>query len=283
MLTTLREILGPARKEGYAVPGFDCAEDVMVRAILETAEQLRSPVAIMCLEGDLQGNGWHYIPGLVRAVAAHHDIPIALHLDHATDLDMIRRAVDAGFSSVMIDGSSLPFEENVRLTKAAADLAKPRGLSLEGELGHVGGADLEATGHHDSVFTEPEEILKFVELTGVDALAVSIGTAHGVYEAEPQLNIERLKELNAISPIPLVLHGGSGTPDDQIRDAICNGICKLNIFADSRIAMACGLRRSAEMMTRPDPLPTQLFGPIKEEVAQVAAQKIALFGSANRV
>ncbi len=255
----------------------------MVRAVLETAQELRSPVAIMCLEGDLQGNGWHYIPGLVRAVAACHDIPIALHLDHATNLDLIRRAVDAGFTSVMIDGSSLPFEEKVALTKAAADLAKPYGLSLEGEVGHVGGADLEATGHHDSVHTEPEEVLKFVEQTGVDALAVSIGTAHGVYEAEPQLNIERLKELNAISPIPLVLHGGSGTPDAQLREAIRHGICKLNIFADSRIAMARGLKRSAESMTRPDPLPHQLFGPIKEEVAKVAAEKIALFGSANRV
>ncbi len=283
MLTTLRELLGPAREKGYAVPGFDCVEDVMIRAILETAQELRSPVAIMCLEGDLQGNGWHYIPGLVRAVADCHDIPIALHLDHATNLDLIRRAVDAGFTSVMIDGSSLPFEENVALTKAAADLAKPHGLSLEGELGHVGGADLEATGHHESVYTEPEEVLKFVEQTGVDALAVSIGTAHGVYEAEPQLNIERLQELNAISPIPLVLHGGSGTPDAQLREAIRHGICKLNIFADSRIAMARGLRRSAESMTRPDPLPTHLFGPIKKEVAQVAATKIALFGSANRV
>ncbi len=283
MLTTLRELLVPAREKGYAVPGFDCVADVMVRAVLETAQELRSPVAIMCLEGDLQGNGWHYIPGLVRAAAACHDIPIALHLDHATNLDLIRRAVDAGFTSVMIDGSSLPFEENVALTKAAADLAKPHGLSLEGELGHVGGADLEATGHHDSVFTEPEEVLRFVEQTGVDALAVSIGTAHGVYEAEPQLNIARLKELNAISPIPLVLHGGSGTPDEQLRDAIRHGICKLNIFADSRIAMARGLKRSAESLTRPDPLPTQLFGPIKEEVAQVAASKIALFGSANRV
>ncbi len=283
MLTTLREILVPARENSYAVPGFDCVEDVMVRAVLETAERLRSPVAIMCLEGDLQGNGWHYIPGLVRAVAPFHDIPIALHLDHATNLELIHRAVEAGFSSVMIDGSALPFEENVKLTKAAADLVKPHGLSIEGELGHVGGADLEATGHHDSIFTEPEEVVRFIEETGVDALAVSIGTAHGVYEAEPELNIERLRELNAVSPIPLVLHGGSGTPEAQIREAIRNGICKLNIFADSRIAMARGMKRSVEGFTRPDPLPRQLFGPIQEEVARVAAEKIALFGSADRV
>lgn len=283
MLITLREILGSAREHGYAVPGFDCSEDVMVRAILETAEELRSPVIIMCLECELRGNGWHYIPGLVRAVADRHDIPIVLHLDHATDLEMIRRAVDAGFSSVMIDGSSLPFEDNVRLTKAATDLAKPHGLSVEGELGHVGGANTEATGRCDSVLTEADEVVAFVEQTGVDALAVSIGTAHGMYEAEPVLNIDRLRELNAVSPVPLVLHGGSGTPDDQIQDAIHNGICKLNIFADCRIAMARGLKRSAESLRRPDPLPHQLFGPIKTEVAKVAAEKINLFGSAGRV
>ncbi len=283
MLTTLCELLIPARENGYAVPGFDCVEDVMVRAVLETAQRLRSPVAIMCLEGDLQGNGWHYIPGLVKAVAACHDIPIALHLDHATDLDLIRRAVEAGFSSVMMDGSALTFEENIRLTKAAADLIKPHGLSLEGELGHVGGSDLEATGQRESVLTEPAEVVRFVEQTGVDALAVSIGTAHGVYEAEPTLNIERLTELNAVSPVPLVLHGGSGTANAQIREAIRNGICKLNIYADCRVAMARGLKQSAETLRRPDPLPYQLFGPIKEAVAAVAAEKMTLLGSANRV
>ena len=124
--------------------------------------------------------------------------------------------------------------------------------------------------------------LRFVEATGVDALAVSIGTSHGVYRAEPVLNIERLEELNAASPVPLVLHGGSGTPDDQVRAAVRSGICKVNVYADLRIAMARGLQRAAEYRTRPDPLPSDLFGPIKEELAKVVEEKIDLLGAANR-
>jgi len=280
MLTTLQDVLVRARANHYAVPAFDCSENVMVRTILEMAEALRAPVILACLEVDLKGNGWVYLPGLIKAVADHHNIPVVLHLDHASSLEMIRRAVDLGFTSVMIDGSALPFEENVRLTQAAVAMAAPRGISVEAELGHVGGADLvEAQESHDSVLTEPDEVARFVEQTRVDALAVSIGTAHGVYTSLPNLNIERLKQLHAVSPVPLVLHGGSGTPDDQIRAAVCNGICKLNIYADERIAMAKGLKRCAESLRRPDPLPEELFGPIKEELAYVIADKIQLLGA----
>lgn len=279
MLVTTKEILTQARAGQYAVPGFDCVEDVMIRTILETAELLRAPVIMMCLESDLRGNGWYYMPGLVRAVADRHDIPIALHLDHATGLDEVRRAVELGFTSVMIDGSKLPFEENVALTKEVVDLAHPHGISVEGELGHVGGMDLENTANAESVLTEPEEVSRFVEQTGVDALAVSIGTAHGVYQSLPNLNIDRLKELNEASPIPLVLHGGSGTPDAQIRNAVEHGICKLNIYADCRIAMYRGLKRSAELHDREDPLPRPLFAPIHEAVAEVVREKTRLLGA----
>jgi fructose-bisphosphate aldolase class II len=219
---------------------------------------------------------------LIKAVADFHAIPVVLHLDHCEQLDLIRRAVDSGFSSVMIDGSALPFEKNVEVTRTAVEIAKPHGISVEGELGHVGGLDLDATCRRENVLTEPEEVAKFAEQTGVDALAVSIGTSHGVYESLPSLNIERLKELNAASPVPLVLHGGSGTPDDQIREAVRNGICKLNIYADERLAMARGLKRSAESQRRPDPLPREVFGPIKQELAAVVAEKIELLLAKNR-
>jgi fructose-bisphosphate aldolase class II len=281
MLVSLNEVLTDARKGRYAVPAFDCCENVMVRTILETAEELNSPVILMCFEMQLEGNGWAYLPGLIRLVAEHHRIPIVLHLDHAETLDQIKRAVDCGFSSVMIDGSILAFEENVALTKAAGEIAHPKGIDLEGELGHVGGMDLEDTQHRDSALTEPDEVSRFVEQTGVDALAVSIGTAHGVYKSLPQLNIERLKELNVVSGVPLVMHGGSGTPDEQVREAVSNGICKLNIFADSRIAMFKGLKESAKLQ-RPDPLPEQLFGPMKDELAKTVAEKITLLGAGNR-
>lgn len=283
MLTTLKDVLSAAQVGGYAVPAFDCVEDLMVRTILETCETLRTPAILMGLPGpDLEGNGWYYIPGLVRAVAGRHAIPVALHLDHANNLEDIRRGVDLGFTSVMIDGSSLSFSENVRLTRAAVAIAHPHGVSVEAELGHVGGSDLEGSRHADSVLTEPEEVRQFVAETGVDALAVSIGTAHGIYRALPTLNLERLGEIRAASDVPLVLHGGSGTPDDQIQEAVRRGVTKLNIYADNRIAMARGLQEAARLQTRPDPLPRDLFGPIRQHLAQVVSQKIRLLLAEGR-
>ena len=282
MLTTLREVLTRARAGHYAVPAFDCMEDVMVRAILETADSRRSPVVMMVLAPDLAGNGMAYVPGLVRAVADYHPVPVVLHLDHADNLDLVRAAVERGFTSVMIDGSALEFAENVRLTRAAVELAAARGVSVEAELGHVGGSDLECTVHRESVLTEPDEVARFVRETGVDALAVSIGTSHGVYRSLPHLNIERLRDLDEASPVPLVLHGGSGTPDDQIRNAVRHGISKLNIYADLRIAMGKGLKAAAGALRRCDPLPQEVFGPIKQEIMTVVQQKIDLLGSAGR-
>jgi fructose-bisphosphate aldolase class II len=282
MLVTLKDILNEARKNQYAVAAFDVSEDVMVRTVLETAQEKRSPVILMCLQMQLEGNGWAYLPGLIKTVADYHDIPIVLHLDHADSLEPVKKAVDCGFSSVMIDGSRLSFEENVEITAAAVEIAHPHGVSVEGELGHVGGMDLQDQEHFDSVLTQADEVVKFVSQTGVDALAVSIGTAHGVYRSLPGLNIEKLKELNAVSEVPLVLHGGSGTPDDQIRQAVKNGICKLNIFANQRVAMFRGLKESAKQ-DRVDPLPHQLFGPIRNELSKLVAEKIDLLMSGGRV
>jgi fructose-bisphosphate aldolase class II len=282
MLVNLSVLLRDARERHYAVPAFDCTGDVLVRAILETAEARQAPVVLMCLGDDLTGNGMAYLPGLIKTVARHHRIPIALHLDHATDLRLIRSALEADFTSVMIDGSRLSFEENVRLTKAAVDLAHPRDVSVEGELGHVGGMELTGTHCGASVLTEAGDVAEFVDRTGVDALAVSIGTAHGVYQSLPQLDLQRLSQLNAVSPVPLVLHGGSGTPVDQLQAAIQRGICKVNIYADLRVALRRGLRRACDGDLRPDPLPSQVFGPIHQEVAQVVTRKINLLGAAER-
>jgi len=283
MLTTLKEVLSDAQKNRYAVPAFDCVEDVMVRTILETCERMRSPVVLMGLIGpDLDGNGWKYITALIKAVADFHDIPIVLGLDHANDLKTIEKGIELGFTSVMIDGSSLSFAENADITKTVVGMAHPKGISVEGELGFVGGSDLLATEHAESVLTEPDEVERFVAKTGVDALAVSIGTSHGVYRSLPNLNIEKLREIVQASSIPLVLHGGSGTPDDQIQNAVKNGICKLNIYADCRIAMTKGLVRSAMSSTRKDPPVQELFGPIKEELTKVVEEKIKLLYANDR-
>lgn len=283
MLVSAKEVLADARAKKYAVPAFDSVEDVWVRAILETAEGMRAPVFLMCLEPDVAGNGWVYFSSLVKAAAAHHSVPVVLHLDHTTDLAIIQKAVDLGFTSVMIDGSSLPFEKNVELTRAAVKIARPRGVSVEAELGKVGGMDLDATASTENILTEADEVAKFVEQTGVDSLAVSIGTSHGVYRSLPTLNIERLKQLNAASAVPLVLHGGSGTPLDQLQESIRNGIAKINIYADCRIAMGRGLQKAAGSQKRQDPLPSEVFGPIRAEIAAAVREKIEQLFACNRV
>lgn len=284
MLTSLADVLRCAQKGGYAVPAFDCVEDLMVRTILETCERLRCPAILMGLPGpDLEGNGFAYVSGLIRAVAPHHPIPVVLHLDHATEIDDIRRAVDAGFTSVMIDGSCRPFAENVALTRAAVEIAHPHRVSVEAELGHVGGSDVENTRYAESVLTEPDEARRFVAETGVDALAVSIGTSHGIYRSLPKLDLAQLQAIRAATDVPLVLHGGSGTPADQLQAAVRHGITKLNIYADNRIAMARGLQESAARQSRPDPLPRDLFGPIREQLAATVAEKIRLLFAEQRV
>jgi len=286
MITSLTQVLTDARSGHYAVPGFDFTEDVMVRAILETATALRSPVILMCIEWDLysgEGVGWFYQAGLVRAVADCYDIPVVLHYDHGTTIEGVQKAIDHGFTSVMIDGSSLPFDENVALTAKVVEMARPHGISVEAELGFVGGFNLQATEHKENVLTDPTEAAEFVRQTGADALAVSIGTAHGVYRSEPTLNILRLKELREAVPVPLVLHGGSGTPEDQVREAICHGICKMNVYADVRQAMCQGLKRSATMQERPDPEPDALSQPINEAIGDAVTDKIKLCGSDGKV
>jgi ketose-bisphosphate aldolase len=216
-------------------------------------------------------------------VADRHAIPVVLHLDHATALDDIKRAVDLGFTSVMIDGSRLPFSENVRLTRSAVAIAHPHHVSVEAELGHVGGSDVENTSYAESVLTEPNEARWFVEETGVDALAVSVGTAHGIYRQLPQLNIERLSQIRAVTDVPLVLHGGSGTPDDQIQESVRHGVTKLNIYADNRIAMCRGLKEAAQAQTRSDPLPGELLRQVRMRLAETVAAKIRLLFAENRV
>ncbi len=181
----------------------------------------------------------------------------------------------------MYDGSSLSFEENVKMTRAAVEIARPHGVSVEAELGHVGGSNLSETQHVESVLTDADEITKFVELTGVDALAVSIGTGHGVYRSEPVLNIERLVELTQATDVPLVMHGGSGTPDDQVRNAVANGITKVNVFTEERMAMFRGLKEAATS-DRIDPLPEDQFGPMIRELSALVAEKIELLSSDGR-
>ncbi|WP_408008196.1 ketose-bisphosphate aldolase [Pseudalkalibacillus sp. A8] len=283
MLVPLKEVLNDARKNKYAVPAFDCVNDIMVRTILDTAEQENSPVILMCLEHNLnEPKGFVYLAEYIKAVVSFYQIPIVLHLDHAMDLELVKKAVQFGFTSVMIDGSSLPLEENMAITREVVKYVQQHGISVEAELGHVGGHELGGTYASDSKLTEPSQVETFVQKTGVDALAVSIGTSHGIYHSEPDLNIIRTKEINDVSPVPLVLHGGSGTPNVQLKEVITNGISKINLYADCRVAMAKGMKEAAAAINRVDPLPEEMFRPITQALAAVVKEKIHLFRSNNR-
>jgi len=282
MLQTAKEILKDAREKRYAVPGFNCVADVMIRGVLDRAERLRSPIFLMLLVDEIEEKTWWYYPAIVRAVADRYTIPIAMHLDHATQLDDIRAALDNGFTSVMYDGSSLPFDRNVEMTRKTVEMAQSYGASVEAELGLVGGSDIEAQGDVQNILTQPGDVAVFVERTGIDSLAISIGNAHGAYKQLPQLDIALLKELNAASAVPLVLHGGSGTPDDQIRAAVENGICKFNVFTDSRVAMWRRFKKIAAEQTRDDPLPNGYFAQLREALGDLVEEKATLAGSVGR-
>ena len=281
MLCAAKELLNDARKKHYAIPGFNCVADVMIRGILDRAERLHTPVFLMLYAGEIDDKTWWYYPTIIRAVAERCTIPIVMHLDHAPELDQIRAALDNGFTSVMYDGSNLPFDQNVEMTRKTVEMAQPYGASVEAELGLVGGF-----GHGDvdipNILTQPDEVVAFVERTGVDSLAVSIGTAHGVYHQLPKLDIPLLTKLNAASQVPLVLHGGSGTPDDQIRAAVENGICKFNVYADSRIAMWKRFKKIAAEQKRSDPLPNDYIAQLQEALGDVVEEKATLAGSVGR-
>ena len=226
-LVNIKEMLEKARREHYAVGAFDASTIEMAMAIVEAAEEEKSPVIVMGLTPDLQqGNEkmLTYWTESLKDLAEKASVPVCLHLDHARDMNFLKRCVDAGFTSVMYDASEYPFEENVRLSKEAADYAHKYGATVEAELGHVGdgivSGVIKEDGNYDNpedYLTNPEEMKRFIAETGVDCLAVAVGTSHGVYVHEPKLDFERLELLNSISDIPMVVHGGSGTPDDQKR------------------------------------------------------------------
>ena len=228
-LVNIKEMLEKARKEHYAVGAFDASTIEMAMAIVEAAEEEKSPVIVMGLTPDLQqGNEkmLTYWTESLKDLAKKASVPVCLHLDHARDMNFLKRCVDAGFTSVMYDASEYPFEENVRLSKEAADYAHKYGATVEAELGHVGdgivSGVIKEDGNYDNpedYLTNPEEMKRFIAETGVDCLAVAVGTSHGVYVHEPKLDFERLELLNSTSDIPMVVHGGSGTPDDQIKKA----------------------------------------------------------------
>lgn len=289
MLVTLNEMLGDAKKNHYAIPAFDVSNYEMMRAVLETCEEERSPALLMGLYVDLADRGMELFAGMAKAASDCFSVPVCMHYDHATDIDLIKKACDLGFSSVMFDGSVLPFAENAEKTAQVVEYAHARGISVEAELGHVGNGKIGGLGETGAdtdpgeSLTVPAEVAKFVEITDVDALAVAVGTAHGVYQKTPSLRIDRLQEIVAVCDRPLVLHGGSGTPEEQVKDAISHGITKINIYHDVVRAMNQGLQRKLCNLTNPTTWPIFVMEDAKNAMKEVIRNKIHTFGSNNRI
>lgn len=281
MLVNLNDVLYDAQKNGYAVGLFNTIDTDMLEAVISVAEELRSPVIIGTAEVLLPYGELKLIaPSFVEA-AKRATVPVVLHYDHGITFERCMEAIKLGFSSVMFDGSAEKPENNLKATREIVKIAHSFGVSVEGEIGHVGQAadsDNEAT----DMYTTPEEAEAFVAATGVDALAVAIGTAHGAYKSAPKLDINRLKAIRDKIDTPLVLHGGSGLSDDDFRNTIKNGIAKVNIFTDLCIAGELSMRDNAADGSR------GMYGYLEtrnkkvEAMKAVVREKILLFGSANK-
>ncbi len=289
MLVTLKEMLSDAKKNKYAIPAFDVSNYEMMKAILETCEEEKSPALLMTLGVDTQGRNLQLLSSMINGASGFFKIPICLHMDHATDIDFIKYGCDNGYSSVMYDGSVLPFEENAKNTRLVTEYAHKKGITVEAELGHVGNASvgsISETGTDTDPgesLTVPEEVARFVDITDVDALAVAIGTSHGVYQKTPELRIDRLKEITEVCDKPLVLHGGSGTPNEQMQNAIHNGITKINIYSDVLFALNQGLKNTLNNITNPSTWPFLVYEDAMAMMKEVVREKLRTFGSAGRI
>lgn len=237
-LTTMKSILSEAQKRHYAVGAFTFCSLDTAYAIIDAANKANMPVILQAGPLECDYAGLEELAGIAKFAVKRAVVPAALNLDHGDTVERAEQAVKAGFTSVMIDASKCGYEENIRITKEVVKIASPAGVSVEAELGKIGGAEgLIDVQDVYATQTDPEEAADFVSRTGIDALAVAIGTAHGFYKQSPVLNIERLKKITAKTNIPLVLHGGSGTPDTQVLEAIINGITKVNICTEFLAAM----------------------------------------------
>ncbi len=277
MLVNLNEVLEKAQKGKYAVGLFNTTDTDMLQAVIEAAEESNSPVILGTAEVLLSYGELKLIAPSVIAAAKRAKVPVVVHYDHGLTFDRCIEALKLGFSSIMFDGSAKPYEQNIAETREMVKIAHAFGATVEGEIGHVGEAAKEDNLLTD-MYTTPEEAKAYLEATGVDALAVAIGSAHGVYKKKPMLNIERLKEISSAVKVPLVLHGGSGLSDDDFKNAIRNGIAKVNIFTDLCLAGERAMKDGEEKKL--GYLETRNLK--VEYIKEAVKHKMTLFGSVNK-
>jgi fructose-bisphosphate aldolase, class II len=303
MLATLKQLLTKAKKEHYAVGAFNVNNLEILEAVIRAAENLNSSVIIQTSEGALQYAGFEELANMCLFSAKKAKVKVCLHLDHGKDFNTIKKCIKAGYTSVMIDGSHFEFSENVKITKKVVSFANKKGVSVEGELGTIGGVE-DLVSSRKIIYTDPSAAKEFVEKTGIDALAIAIGTSHGAYKfmGKAKLDIARLQRINKIVKVPLVLHGASsvprwlveaaerygaqlgspeGVPEQQIAQAIKHGICKVNTDTDLRIAFTAAERKYlAEHKEEFDP--RKVLGSARELMQKVVEERIRLFGSCGK-
>ena len=270
-----------ADAKGYAVGHFNINNLEFTQAIMEAAVEEESPVILGVSEGALKYMGLSYTVAMARAAAAGCSVPVALHLDHGGSFALVMQCIRAGFSSVMIDGSHFSLEKNMALTRKVVEAAHAVGVSVEGELGTIGNADDGPSGREEGGLVKPEEAERFWRETGVDALAIAVGTAHGLYRGEVRIRFDLIEEVARRVGAPLVLHGGSGIPDDAVRRAIKSGMAKVNVNTENQVAFTATARRI--LTEKPDLFdPRRYLGPAREAVRETVRNKIRLFGSNGR-
>ncbi len=277
-----KELLLHAQKNGYAVPAFNCHNLETIQVIVETANELRSPVIIAGTPGTFDYAGRDYIQSIVETAAKKYNIPIVLHLDHHTKIEDIEASLKLGTKSVMIDASHHSYDENIAIVKKVVEIAHKFDATVEAELGILGGQEDDlVVNEKDSKYTNPQQAVDFVKKTGIDSLAVAIGTAHGLYKEEPKLDFERLKEIRNLVTIPLVLHGASGVPEEAVKKAISLGITKVNIATELKIPFSSKLREY--LVTHPEENdPRKYMKDAKKAMAEIVKEKILMCMSQNR-
>jgi fructose-bisphosphate aldolase class II len=280
----MKDLLSVAGERKFAVPAFNVAVGIILKTVIECAEEKQAPVIIAIHPDELEFATDSFVEQC-KAMAHSSRVPIVIHLDHGSKIEQIMRAIRAGFTSVMIDASRASFEENVAITKKVVELAHPLGVSVEGELGTIGTASKSFEGGTDEIiYTKPEEAARFVSETGVDALAIAIGTAHGIYPKGfvPKLNLDLLDEIKSQVKVPLVLHGGSANPDAEIAESVRKGVGKINISSDMKDAFFRKL--TEDLANNPKVLePSQVLLGAIEAAKTVIRHKMDLFNDADKV
>ncbi|TGY44097.1 tagatose bisphosphate family class II aldolase [Clostridium sartagoforme] len=278
-ILSTREMLKKAQREGYAVPAFNIHNLETLEVVVETAAELKSPVILAGTPSTIAYAGGEFIVAMAEAAAEKYNIPIAIHLDHYEVVDEIKHFVDLGFKSTMIDASHETFEKNIEIVKEVVEYAHKYDATVEAELGRLGGQEDDLiVDEKDTKYTNPKQAKEYVEKTGIDSLAVAIGTAHGLYMGEAKLDLDRLKEIRDMVDVPLVLHGASDVPDELVKKAISLGICKVNVATDLKIPFSDAVKKY--FTENPDANdPRKYMAPGKEAMKKVVAHKIIICGS----